>query len=260
MVEPADQIENLARAAERTFADFGSPLLERNIHWKQIIPTALTAAGSDLLLGTRFGITQEGADKPVWQPPGVGEHATNEDGDKLDTINFYFHGSLDQVKSALKKAGWSEQSGSVIVAALDADKHPLSPLYFPHADGTSHTQVSGFSKGTSFDRFTRHHLRVFDTGKVDSDGKPVWAVAASYDSGVKLDMDAVKSLLHFEIPSEFPLKHKIEHITDGERDYVLKTLSDSKMPGAVSKFNLYFSPDAHATSSDGIVYDIRLNK
>jgi hypothetical protein len=61
----------------------------------------------------------------------------------------------------------------------------------------------------------RDHLRLFDTGQKDASGAPVYAIAASKDSGLRLAPD------HPETGFVF---HKVQPDVGGERDAVLASL------------------------------------
>lgn len=255
--------------------DFGAQL-QAGLDW----PSVSTSQVRDVndLLKTNLSISDSTTAKPRWDPPAQGEFATNSNGKPLDPVNFYFHGSEDELRAALKTAGWTEGSptssdkrskvawGVVGMAHAafepfdkiglrnplqqDADKFPLSNLYYQaEPDGPRKPQIAGFSRDTTAAYETRHHLRIFDTGKVDTEGRPVLAISASYDDGFTRPVYDVRNI--------WDGKHTKEYNTDRERDFVLKTLRDSGFKGSVASLLLPFTPAPDSSrSEDGRVYEI----
>jgi hypothetical protein len=218
----------------------------------------------------------------LWTPPLQGEWSTNKDGSKSDPVNLYLHGSLDQVTRAFGEAGWTQakpkslgetvrygalaipgflERGAVSLWNKLTGRHdhltnadplyrevnamPVDPLYF---DGK--VQTVAFEKDNN-PFGGRHHLRVFSTGKLDAQGQPVWAVAASRDDGLRFDLHRPKTLF---------LDHTVEPNADLERDTVLR---DLRAGGAVRSVEAQAAtwPERSPTqlhSEDGRVFDVTL--
>lgn len=217
-----------------------------------------------------------------WTPPLRGEWSTNKDGSKSDPVNLYLHGSLEQVTRAFDQAGWTrahpkglEESlrfGAVALPGFleravvglwnkltgrhdhltngdplykEVNSEPVDPLYM---DGKQH--VVAFQKDNN-PFGGRHHLRVFDTGKVDAQGQPVWAVAASRDTHLTFNPHRIKTLF---------FGHAVEPNADLERDTVLRDLRAGQAVREVRTDTVSFDPvdPTHLHSEDGRVYDVRL--
>jgi hypothetical protein len=109
---------------------------------------------------------------------------------------------------------------------------PLFHAKTPYTPGVDRMPVSPQTMGghpmlTAFERDNdplggRHHLRIFDTGERDAQGKEVFAIAASRDSGIRFAPD------HPECGFLF---HTVEEDVSKERDFVAKTMAQGS-PGA----------------------------
>jgi hypothetical protein len=217
-----------------------------------------------------------------WAPPLQGEWSVDKKGNKSDPVNLYLHGSLDQVKQALTQAGWTKARPKTVVNNLrfglfaipgaiergavklfnkltgkhvqlndsdplyhEVNQEPVDDLLF---DGK--TQVVAFEKDAN-PLGGRHHLRVFDTGRVDEKGQPVWAVAASRDTGLKIDLHRYKTMF---------LNHVVEPNADHERDVLMRDLRAGGAVQSVQTQVASWSPrnPSQLHSEDGKVYDVQL--
>lgn len=219
-----------------------------------VLPSVDFADRGDVQLKTAFavsdgGTTGGGAGKPKWIPPSEAEFANAEDGHAVDPINIYVHGTFDELHKALEDAGWSEASDNPIDWLRNKDSFAVTSLYYTGADGQPHSQVAAFSRGTTgaFNQ-NRAHLRIFDTGKVDDEGRAVWAIAASFDNGLRNNEGWNKL-------KPWQWAHTKEENTDNARKYVLRTLNDSDYGGHESEFILPYTARP-STSDDKIVADI----
>jgi hypothetical protein len=203
------------------------------------------------------------------------------------------HGSLDDLKSAMVKSGWTVAAtntpahnvkylGAVVLsgalASLRATRSVGNKIAtFVGHERVEHPKVTGrvarvvqsmpLSTETldsqpqvlSFEKNNnplggRHHFRVFDTGQVDAAGKPVWAVAATHDIGITFDR---------KNPKGFFLNHKVAPNADGERDLVLRGLRSSGAVASTGALELEDRPPAgegtpYARPFDGRTYDVVL--
>ncbi len=228
---------------------------------------------------------------PLWVPPTTGQWTVDAHGVRSDPVNIYAHGSLEQLKAALSKAGWTEAAQNnkqnnaafveavpvheAVVAAnalLDGVEGAWDKLTGQHvnhdiADPTTQTIASmpvsrqtldGQPNLASFEMNNnplggRDHLRIFDTGKVDAQGQHVWAIAASRDTGIKLDPNR---------PEQGFLNHAVEANTDGERNTVVKTLESTSLLRQVRELKLAYgtqaAPATGAMPADQQAYDLVL--
>ncbi len=231
--------------------------------------------------------------KQLWVPPSKGEWTVDAHGVRSDPVNLYVHGDLSQLKKALTQSGWTEaaqnnkQNNLAYLEAVPqheanklADKlgNVCESLWYKltgkkidldvkdssKLQGTidsmpvSAQTLDGKGNLTGFEMNNdplagRDHLRVFDTGKVDGQRKPVWAIAASRDTGIKLDKNR---------PEQGFLNHAVESNTDLERNNVLTDLQGTQLVADTRKFGVdYGKTAAEATGekpSDGQVYDLVL--
>ncbi len=231
--------------------------------------------------------------KPLWVPPSKGQWTVDAHGVRSDPVNLYVHGDLAQVKDALVKGGWTEAKPNEKannLAYLEAvPQHELNQLADKLGNAceslwykltgkkidldvkdskqlqstidsmpVSAQSLDGKNSVTGFEMNNnplagRDHLRIFDTGKVDGQGKPVWAIAASRDTGIKLDKNR---------PEQGFLNHAVESNTDGERNTVLKDLQGTGLVADTRKFGVdYGKTAAEATGekpNDGQVFDLVL--
>ena len=132
-----------------------------------------------------------------------------------DITNLMLVGDLEQVKAAFKEAGWASAAGLdgwskfQTVRALAEDRGyneaPVSVLL-----------LEGKPPEIVFEKLTntfamRHHLRVWRRD-VTFQGRPVWAVAATHDTGISFSEENRTFI------------HKIESQIDRERSKVVNDL------------------------------------
>lgn len=116
--------------------------------------------------------------------------AQGKDGKPGDPLNLVVVGSVDQIRRAFGLAGWSvavqknEKSIWRTVRAVAGDagygEAPVSDLY-----------VYGRAEDLAFEKmlntFTkRHHLRLWRSGATTPDGREIWLVAATHDTGLDI--------------------------------------------------------------------------
>lgn len=222
-----------------------------------------------------------------WVPPATGQWTLDAHGVRSDPVNVYVHGSLEQLKRVLTRAGWTQaaennqRNNLAFVEAVPVhelavatnrlvdrvDAETGQPVLREVADPVRQTIASmpvsrqtldGRPNLASFEMNNdplggRDHLRVFDTGKVDASGNQVWAVAASRDTGLRLDANR---------PEQGFLNHAVEADTDGERDQVVKSLQATGLLAAVRELELAYgtqaAPATGAMPADQRAYDLVL--
>lgn len=219
---------------------------------------------------------------------------TTQDGKPGEPINIYIHGSLDDVRAALTKAGFTEAlpnttenklkyAGEAVTAEVaraeaaakakvggwldklmrradtafnDPSPAPTGPqavdnmpISTQFLDGKP--QVAAFSSQND-PLAGRHHFRVFDTGEKDAQGKEVYAIQASRDTGIVLDKNR---------PGQLFMNHAVEKNTDGERDFVVGQLEHAGVVGQSPKVGgMDYGPAGYYgdASVDGAVRDVTL--
>ncbi len=228
---------------------------------------------------------------PLWVPPTAGQWTVDKHGVRSDPVNIYAHGTLNQLETALGQAGWTkaaENNGANNKAFLEgalgyeatlaeqALENEAAKLLH-HGAGPANARptpnrfaatvasmpvsqqtLDGTPNLSSWECHNdplhgRDHLRIFDTGKVDAAGQHIWAIAASRDTGIKLDAHR---------PEQGFLNHAVEANTDGERSLVVQNLEATGRLAFSRSFPLaYGSSAAPATGAmphDGRAYDLVL--
>jgi hypothetical protein len=148
-----------------------------------------------------------------------------------DRVNFVIVGSEDQMKQALKTAGWVIVDKSVeesivrgAIATFSKQAYLTLPMSMLQLFGRD--QDYGFAHAEPIAVVTqRHHFRLWKSPN-DAGGSTVWIGAGTHDIGFDRD------------ERDDRLTHKIDPDTDKERDYIVETL---KQTGAVVKTE-YLTP------------------
>lgn len=149
-------------------------------------------------------------------------------GRRHEPINLVVAGTRKQLTKALEAAGWKSAQHLGLVSEIKTafslfDRltplHHLfryndssSPVSTMYLDGKPAAMV--FDKNDTFD-MARDHLRIFATGKKDAQGRPLWAIAATRDVGMHLDLGKLSGY------------HAIDPAIDKERDQVMADLLDA---------------------------------
>lgn len=143
-------------------------------------------------------------------------------GNAGDRVNFILIGSQEQVQAALKAAGWvivdRTQKDAVmrgIFASLSKEAYvtmPMSELrLFGRAQDFGYAQADPLRVVAS-----RHHFRIWKAPDTLA-GQTIWAGAGTHDIGFARD------------ERNNGITHKIDPNTDGERDYIRDSLTQTGM-------------------------------
>jgi len=282
--QPAPTKASAEKAAEKTngWSPTGKrPALNRNA--TQTTATDSTASAASVT-----------PTKPLWVPPSEGQWTVDAHGVRSDPVNIYVHGDLSKLKQALTKSGWVEakqNNKENNLAYLEAvPQHELNTLADKLGNvceslwykltgkkinldvkdsaklqatidsmPVSKQTLDGAGNLTGFEMNNdplggRDHLRIFDTGKVDGQGQPVWAIAASRDTGIKFDKNR---------PEQGFLNHAVESNTDLERNTVVEDLQGTHLIANTTHFGVdYGGKAAEATgakSGDNQVFNLVLD-
>jgi hypothetical protein len=146
-------------------------------------------------------------------------------GNPGDRVNFVIAGPEDQMKEALKTAGWVIVDKDVrdtilkgAIATFSKQAYLTLPMSVLQLFGRN--QDYGFAHAEPVSVVTqRHHFRIWKS-PYDAGGSTVWIGAGTHDTGFERDQ------------RNNGLTHKIDPDTDKERDYIVETL---KQTGAVVK-------------------------
>lgn len=208
-----DTIKSLPRRALVVGARVADALLPDRVAFSARMPpyTELSAAERARAEARSAGLVTP---QPISSKPGdpTGEPVTLE-----------VHGSFDDLQQALKKAGWAraDQGGGLnglrALAVLGWHKlglgrlidfeYPEAPMSTLYVGGKP--QVAGFEKNNDH-HVVRDHIRVFDSGRKDAQGRPIWQITASRDTGIWFDSKGSH--------------HSIDTNLDRERDMLMADL------------------------------------
>lgn len=280
--------------AKQTTATPAAP--EKSNGWsakaRRTPPPTVAVATNGTAKAAAPAISSAAAKPPLWVPPSKGQFTLDSHGVQSDPVNIYVHGSLDQLKASLAKAGWTEAAvnnkadNSAYLKAIpehegiqawnkldnvaenawkkltgktvDLDVHDTKNDATINSMPVSPQTLDGQPNISSWENKNnplagRDHLRIFDTGKVDGQGNHVYAIAASRDTGIKLDKNR---------PEQGFLNHAVEKNTDLERNSVVSALEGTGNVGETRQFKLdYGDAPAAATgakSNDSQAYDLVL--
>lgn len=174
------------------------------------------------------------------------------DGLLSDPVNLAFIGSEQDLHKAMQAAGWSLahkltlRSGFwTVICALKRESYvcaPVSPGYL-----FNNKQNFTYQQNIKNRPFARHHVRFFkvpDGWLLPGGYKVDWLAAGTFDRAVGFSYFTLQ------------ITHRIESDTDIERDYIVKTLTDSKKLKSVKTIENYFSAYHHRNGGgDSITTD-----
>jgi undecaprenyl-diphosphatase len=140
-------------------------------------------------------------------------------GNQQEPVSAIFIGKQGELVAAFQAGGWTEAElfgfGSTVhafVSGLTGRADPAGPVTPSYLGDEPNALAFELAVGKTFAK--RHHIRLWKTNVVTSDGQPVWEATASFDEGLELAPD-----------NGFPT-HKIAPNIDAERDFVLTSLQN----------------------------------
>lgn len=181
-------------------------------------------------------------------------------GNPGDLVNFVLVGSEDQVKEAMKAAGWlvadkTNQDAIVnaVLATLQKNVYvtvPMSTLYlFGRGQDFGYENAQAVQVAQQ-----RNHFRIWQAPFKGPQQEPLWAGAGTHDIGIERDARTPDSITH-----------KIDPDVDKERDFIGATLqqagwvqSMSYMDRGASAIKKTFTATGGEINSDGRVLVIVL--
>ena len=160
---------------------------------------------------------------PQTQLDSIPRRVSDPNGAPGDRVNFILIGSQEQVQSALKAAGWvivdkTNQDAvlSGLLASLNKESYVTMPMSILQLYGRP--QDFGYAQADPLKVVaSRHHFRIWKA-PFDLEGQTVWAGAGTHDIGFDRDNRTKNGITH-----------KIDPNTDGERDYIGESLTQTGM-------------------------------
>lgn len=142
-----------------------------------------------------------------------------------DPLNIALVGTEEQVDAAMLDAGWLPADPLTLRSSLriaagtvlrrSYDTAPVSNLFV-----WGRKQDLAFQQPVGNDPRRRHHVRFWKSEKVDDNGRPLWAGAATFDTKVGFSRTTGQ------------ITHHIDADVDGERD---KLLGDLQQAGVIAQ-------------------------
>ncbi|MBV8116136.1 MAG: LssY C-terminal domain-containing protein, partial [Silvibacterium sp.] len=159
---------------------------------------------------------------PQSQLDSIPRRVTDPNGAPGDRVNFIVIGSEDQMKAALKAAGWvvvDRTQQEAVVSGLLASLSKQAYVTLPMSELVLYgrPQDFGYAQADPLQVITsRHHFRIWKA-PFDLDGQTVWVGAGTHDIGFDRDQ------------RNNGITHKIDPNTDAERDYIRDSLVQTGM-------------------------------
>jgi hypothetical protein len=186
-----------------------------------------------------------------------------KDGNKCEPVVLKVAATKEELARALEKQGWvkaddltvwnsTKASASMLLKATGLShlidfNYQASPMTKMYIDG--HLQEMAFNKNNDHHE-ARDHLRIFDSGKRDAKGRPIWEIAATRDVSLQV-----------RIPS-FGKGHTTDTAIDPERDLIMGDLLKSGVANwrvAQGRLSDADKPGVESTyKTDGKVYVVDL--
>jgi hypothetical protein len=223
--------------------------LDSQIHWLSATFHASLSSGQL----HPYPIGSQAPQSKSWRLPAQGQWTLDAHGQKCDPVNVYAFGAFDSLERALLGAGWTRAAANNLannaryvgdavewagVKAEDAvarllDRAPgahVPELQVAKDDAkvvasmpVSQQQLAGkpFTAAYEFANNPvggRHHIRVFETGEQDAQGRVVWAIAATQDVGIMFDPKR---------PEQGFMNHRVAADTDVERAFLANALKSA---------------------------------
>jgi hypothetical protein len=139
-----------------------------------------------------------------------------------DRVNFVVIGSKENVQTALSAAGWvpvDKTKGDAVLTGLlrSLSKEAYVSMPMSELELFGRVQDFGYAQGDPLKVVaSRHHFRIW-SAPFKASGETVWAGAGTHDIGFEKDQ------------RNGHVTHKIEPVTDGERDYIGQSFMQSGM-------------------------------
>lgn len=172
---------------------------------------------------------------------------------KMEPINFIYIGYSNQIEKLFASHGWYKSDPSTLSNTLRAlavgfqnEQYlnaPVTPSYL-----NAKPQDLAFQKPTEANTLKqRHHTRIWRTGYVLPDGRPIWVATASFDDGVE-----------FAGPAKLPTHH-IDPNIDAERNFIAHSLSvpNSLIQVVGSQLGKNGSGDPFYTDGKATIVDLK---
>ena len=118
-------------------------------------------------------------------------HTTTSSGHIGDAINVAFIGSEEELHHMLSVSGWYAADSVTLKTSFRIAADVVLHKPYPHAPVSNlylwgRVQDAAFEQPVGDSPKQRHHVRFWKSKKVDSNSKPLWLGAATYDERVEI--------------------------------------------------------------------------
>ncbi|KQZ87128.1 hypothetical protein ASD64_06700 [Mesorhizobium sp. Root157] len=137
-----------------------------------------------------------------------------------DPINVGLAGSRDDIVHAFALAHWDTADAVTLKTAVEIGESVLFDRPYPDAPVSGllfegRVQDLAFEKPVGDSADQRHHVRLWQTTRLQEDGRSLWLGSASFDRGVGLSHDTGA------------ITHRIGPDIDAERDLLMRDLTEA---------------------------------
>ncbi|MFE5410825.1 LssY C-terminal domain-containing protein [Microbacterium sp. NPDC056569] len=163
-----------------------------------------------------------------------------------DPVNLAFHGTGEQIRTALEAAGWTQadpvtlgSSWRIVTSTLTRrsyDEAPVSPLFL-----FGRQQDFAYQQEVDGNPAQRHHVRFWrcpDDWLLPGGRRVDWLAAGTFDTSVGLSLFTLQ------------VTHRIDADTDVERDHIVQTVTDAD-PRVTVDVIADFATGYHARNGGG---------
>jgi hypothetical protein len=179
-------------------------------------------------------------------------HATTAQGHQGDAVNVAFIGTEDELHRTLALAGWYAADPITLETSVRIAADCVLRKPYPHAP-VSDLYVWGRKQDAAFEQPVgkspnqRHHVRFWKSREVDTEGRPLWLGAATFDERVEISR------------TTGGFTHKIAPAIDKERDKLLvDSISASALDGYYWVDQFHAAPEGTNGGGDPYYTDRRL--
>jgi hypothetical protein len=191
------------------------------------MPSTPGTGSFHIVIERKAGVAPTAAAKPI--PAFTQEmleqlptRVNDAQGNLGDRVNFVVIGSQENVQTALSAAGWvpvDKTKGDAVVTGLlrSLSKEAYVSMPMSELELFGRVQDFGYAQGDPLMVVaSRHHFRIW-RAPFKAGEETVWAGAGTHDIGFEKDQ------------RNGHVTHKIDTVTDGERDYIGQSFTQSGM-------------------------------
>ena len=129
------------------------------------------------------------------------KRTTSPSGAKADPVNIVLVGSANEVRSAMRAAGWVladslSRASDIAIAKSVLLNRPDSTAPVSTQFLLGHRQDAAFEQEVGRSARQRHHVRLWLDPAISYQGRPVWLASATYDASAGMSHRALRPTHH----------------------------------------------------------------